>query len=160
MGRCKHACDNRDYSEIYAEELANAHEEEGALAPSFWDDMKQKGFTLIEMLIAVVVVCVIVVIALPMHAMRVKKSELVHAKTQLMTIKESQDRYKMENGAYTTDTTKLANWKTGTKKYRFQVEYADKSCFTVQANGDMDNDKVYDDDIWAINQSGTLTKIK
>jgi prepilin-type N-terminal cleavage/methylation domain-containing protein len=122
--------------------------------------MKRNGFTLIEMLIAVVVVCVIIVVALPMNAVRVKKSELVHAKTQLMTIKASQDRYKMENGGYTSDTTKLANWKTGTKKYRFQVEYADKSRFTVQANGDTDNDKVYDDTIWAIDQSGTLTQVK
>jgi prepilin-type N-terminal cleavage/methylation domain-containing protein len=122
--------------------------------------MKRNGFTLIEMLIAVVVVCIIIVIALPMHAVRAKKSELVHAKAQLMTIKESEDRYKMEHGIYTTDTTKLANWKTGTKKYRFQVEYADTSRFTAQANGDMDNDKVYDDDVWAIDQSGKLTQMK
>lgn len=121
--------------------------------------MERNGFTLIEMLIAVVVVCVIIVIALPMHAVRVKKSELVHAKVQLMTIKESEDRFKMENGSYTMDATKLANWKTGTKKYRFQVGYADTSRFTAQANGDMDNDKVYDD-IWAIDQSGMLTRIK
>ena len=121
--------------------------------------MERNGFTLVELLIAVVVFSVIVLIALPMHAVRAKKSELVHAKAQLMKIKESEDRYKMENGAYTTDTTKLANWKTGTKKYRFQVDYADKSRFTAQANGDMDNDKVYAD-VWAIDQSGTLTQIK
>ena len=50
------------------------------------------------MLVAIVVLCVIVVIALPMHAVRAKKSEQVHAKAQLMLIKESQDRYKMEHG--------------------------------------------------------------
>jgi prepilin-type N-terminal cleavage/methylation domain-containing protein len=122
--------------------------------------MKQNGFTLIEMLIAVVVVCAIVIITLPMNAMRAKKSELVRAKAQLATIKESQDRYKMEHGAYTTDTAKLTNWKPGTKKYRFQVEYADSSRFTAQANGDTDNDKVYDDDVWAIDQSGTLSQVK
>ncbi len=81
-------------------------------------------------------------------------------KSQLMLIKESQDRYKMENGTYTADTTKLANWKTGTKKYRFQVEYADSSRFMAQASGDLNNDKVYDDDIWTIDQNGTLTQIK
>jgi prepilin-type N-terminal cleavage/methylation domain-containing protein len=122
--------------------------------------MERNGFTLIELLVAVVVFSVILFIMLPMNAIRAKKSELVRAKTQLMTIKESQDRYKMENGEYTSDITKLANWKTGTKKYRFQVEYADSSRFMAQANGDTDNDKVYDDDIWAIDQSGTLTKIK
>jgi type IV pilus assembly protein PilE len=122
--------------------------------------MERNGFTVIEMLIAIIIVFVITAIALPMNAVRVKKSELIHAKTQLMTIKESQDKYKMENGEYTSDVTKLANWKTSTKKYQFQVDYADRSRFTAQANGDTDNDKAYDDDIWAIDQSGTLTKIK
>jgi prepilin-type N-terminal cleavage/methylation domain-containing protein len=122
--------------------------------------MERNGFTFVELLIAVVVFSVIVLIALPMHAVRMKKLEQVSAKVQLMKIKESQDRYKMENGAYTMDTAMLANWKTGTKKYRFQVEYADSSRFMAQANGDTDNDKVYDDDIWAIDQSGTLSQVK
>jgi prepilin-type N-terminal cleavage/methylation domain-containing protein len=122
--------------------------------------MKQNGFTFIELLITVVVICVIIVIVLPMHAVRLKKSEQTHAKAQLVTIKESEERYRMEHGAYTTDTTKLANWKTSTKKYRFHVEYADSSRFTVQAHGDVDNGKVYSDDVWAIDQSGTLKQVK
>ncbi len=110
--------------------------------------MKRNGFTVIEMLIAIVVFCVIVLIALPMHEVRAKKSEQVNAKVQLMLIKESEDKYKMENGTYTADTTKLANWKNNTKKYRFQVEYADSSRFVAQAAGDLNDDKIYDDDIW------------
>jgi prepilin-type N-terminal cleavage/methylation domain-containing protein len=122
--------------------------------------MERNGFTLVEMLIAIVVLCTIVAIALPMRVVQIKKSERLYAKAQLVTIKESQDRYKMEHGLYTTDTTKLANWKNGNKRYRFQVDYADKSRFTAQAHGDTDNDKVYDDVIWAIDQSGTLIQIK
>jgi len=122
--------------------------------------MKRNAFTLIEMLIAMVVLCVIVLIAFPMHAVRAKKSEQVNARAQLMTIRESEERYKMENGTYTSDTTKLANWKNNTRKYNFRIQYADASRFTAQANGDLNNDKVYDDDVWAIDQSGTLVKIK
>jgi prepilin-type N-terminal cleavage/methylation domain-containing protein len=122
--------------------------------------MNRNGFTFVEMLIAIVVLCTIIVIVVPMRVVRARKLDQAYAKAQLMTIKDSQDRYKMEHGMYTTDITKLANWKTGTKKYRFRIEYANRSRFTAQANGDMDNDKVYDDDIWAIDQSGTLTKIK
>jgi prepilin-type N-terminal cleavage/methylation domain-containing protein len=122
--------------------------------------MERNGFTVLEMLIAIVVFCVIILIALPMHAVRVKKSEQENAKTPLLLIKESEDRYKMENGTYTTDTTKLANWKNNTKKYCFQIEYADRSSFVVQANGDLNNDKIYDDDIVTIDQNGTFTKIK
>jgi prepilin-type N-terminal cleavage/methylation domain-containing protein len=81
--------------------------------------MKRNGFTLIEMFIAIFVLCTIVVIALPMHAVRAKKSELMHAKAQLMTIKASENKFKMEHGMYTMNTTKLANWKTGTKRYRY-----------------------------------------
>ncbi len=122
--------------------------------------MERKGFTVLELLIAIVVFCVIILIALPMHAVRAKKSEQVNAKAQLLLIKESEDRYKMENGTYTADRTKLANWKNNTKKYRFQVEYADNSRFVAQASGDLNNDKIYDDDILTIDQNGTLTKIK
>ena len=122
--------------------------------------MKRNGFTLIEVFIVIFVLCTIVVIALPMNSVRAKKSERVQAKAQLMTIKESQDRYKMEHGEYRSDNTKLANGKMGTKKYRFQVEYADKSRFTAQAHGDTDNDKVYNNEAWAIDQSGTVTQIK
>lgn len=122
--------------------------------------MERKGFTLLEMLVGIVVLCIIVLIALPMHAVRAKKSEQVNAKSQLMLIKESEDRYKMENGTYTADTTKLANWKNNTKKYRFQVEYADNFRFVAQASGDLNNDKIYDDDILTIDQNGMLTKIK
>ncbi len=113
-----------------------------------------------ELIIAVLVLFVITVIALPMRAVQVKKTEQVRAKAQLMTIKESQERYKMEHGKYTTDTTKLAGWKAGTKKYRFDMSYADRSRFMAQAHGDTDFDKVYDDDIWTIDQSGTLKQIK
>ena len=56
------------------------------------------------MFVAILVVSVIVALALPMKAIRVKNSE--------------------------------------------------------QAHGDTDNDKVYDDVVWAIDQSGTLTQIK
>ena len=122
--------------------------------------MRRNGFTFIELVITVAVFFVIGIIALPMHGVRMKKLEQRNVKAQLIAIKESQDRYKMEYGVYTTDTTKLANWKAGTKKYRFRMDYADRSSFTAQAHGDIDNDKVYDDVAWAIDQSGTLTQIK
>ena len=121
--------------------------------------MKRNGFTFIEMLVAIVVIFVIVLLALPMQMVRAKKSEQMNAKSQLMQIKESQEKYRMEHGSYTSDPTKLANWKTNTKRYRFQVEYADSSRFVAQAAGDLDDDKICEN-VWSIDQSGTLTKIQ
>lgn len=122
--------------------------------------MRRNGFTLIELLVAIVVMCTIITIVFPMRAVRAKKQELAHVKAQLMTIKDSQDKYRMEHGTYTMDTTKLVNWKKGTKKYRFCVEYADRSCFRAQAISDVDGNNFYHNDIWVIDQNGTLTQIR
>lgn len=121
--------------------------------------MKRNGFTLVELLVSVVVLCTIAAIALPMHAIKAKRTEQMQVKTQLMTIKDSQDKYRMKHGTYTTDTTKLVNWKSGTRKYRFCLEYADRSCFKAQAIGDVDGNDFYRD-IWVIDQNGTLTQIR
>lgn len=122
--------------------------------------MGRNGFTLVEMFVVIVVLCTITAILLPMRAIHLKKSEEAEAKAQLVTIKESQDKHKMKHGTYTTDVTKLVNWKTSTKQYRFRVEYADRSRFRAEAIGH--GKALYDSDgnVWAIDQSGTLTQVK
>jgi len=122
--------------------------------------MDRNGFTLIEMLIAIVVLCTIAAIAFPLRAIQVKNKEQVSVKDQLLIIKESQDKYKMEHGTFTTDATRLANWKARTKKYRFQIEYADKTHFRVRAAGSADDNEIFDDAAWTIDQSGMLTQVK
>jgi len=122
--------------------------------------MNRNGFTLIEMLIAIVVLCTIAAIAFPLRAIHIKNKEQVSVKDQLVTIKESQDKYKMEHGTFTTDATKLANWRAGIKKYRFQIEYADKTRFRARAAGSTDDNEIFDDTAWTIDQSGMLTQVK
>lgn len=121
--------------------------------------MDKKGFTFIEFLISIVVICVIVLIALPMYATRAKRSEQAIVKTQLMCIREAEETHRLFHGTYTADATKLANWKKGTKKYHFSINYADSTGFVAEANGDLNNDKVYDDR-WTIDQNGTLANVK
>jgi Tfp pilus assembly protein PilE len=130
-----------------------------ALAP-FFRSHEIKRFTIVEMLVTIIVLSAIVAIVLPMHAVRAGKLDLVRAKAQLVTIKESQDRYRTEHGTYTTDVTKLVNWKTSTKQYRFRVEYADRSRFRAEAIGHGEAHYDPDGPIWAIDQSGTLTQVK
>ena len=122
--------------------------------------MKKNGFTLIEMLITLTVLSIIVMIALPMHAMRVKKPRQAEAKTQLMIIREAQEKYKLQQGYYTADATKLSNWQPSLGRYQFKIKYADPTNFVAQANGDLNKDRVYDDDIWTIDQNGKLAKIR
>jgi prepilin-type N-terminal cleavage/methylation domain-containing protein len=70
---------------LYTKELTNFT---GGIKypPTFLKPMKRNGFTLIEMLITLTVLCIIVMIALPMHAMRAKRPRQAEAKAQLMVI--------------------------------------------------------------------------
>ena len=77
----------------------------------------------------------------------------------LITVKESENRYKMEHWIHTTDVTKLANGKNGTKKYRFGIHYADASRLTAQAEDGLNNDSIFAGDVRTIDRSGGLVKI-
>ena len=121
--------------------------------------MDKKGFTLIEFAIGFVVICVIVLMALPMNAMRIRKSEQENVKNQLFCIREAEEAHRASYGTYTDDATRLARWKQNTKKYHFRIRYADSSRFIAEANGDLNNDKICDD-TWTIDQNGVLANVK
>lgn len=122
--------------------------------------MGNKAFTVIEMLIMIGVMSAILLIALPMHAMRAKRPDQAQAKTQLFKVRDAEERHKLQYGTYTTDITRLANWKPILGRYQFRIRTADSTQFVAQAEGDLNNDKIYDDDTWTIDQSGTLKKVK
>jgi len=121
--------------------------------------LDKKGFTILELLIGTVIICIIVLIALPMYAMRGKRTEQINARAQLQCIKEAEELYRSHYGSYTADVSKLANWKQRTKKYHFRIRHASSTRFVAEANGDLNNDKIFDD-TWTINENGVLTNVK
>ncbi len=121
--------------------------------------LDRKGFTLIELLVGTVIVCVIILIALPMYAMRGKKTEQVNARAQLQCIREAEETYRSRHGSYTTDASQLVNWKQRTKKYHFRIRHASSTRFVAEANGDLNNDRIFDD-TWTIDENGVLTNVK
>ena len=121
--------------------------------------LDKKGFTILELLIGTVIICIIVLIALPMYAMRGKRTEQINARAQLQCIKEAEELYRSHYGSYTNDVSKLANWKQRTKKYYFRIRHASSTRFVAEANGDLNNDKICDD-TWTINENGVLTNVK
>ncbi|OPY81020.1 MAG: hypothetical protein A4E64_00076 [Syntrophorhabdus sp. PtaU1.Bin058] len=122
--------------------------------------MGNRAFTVIELLIMIGVMSAILVIALPMYAMRAKRPDRAQAKAQLYVIKDAEERHKLHYGSYTADITRLANWKSILGRYQFRIRTADSTQFVAQADGDLNNDKIYDDDTWTIDQSGTLKKVR
>jgi len=113
----------------------------------------------LEFVAGVMVMCAIVMIALPMYGMRARKTEQVNVKKQLACIREAEEAYRSRHGCYTTDVSKLTNWKQRTKKYRFRIRHASSTRFVAEANGDLNNDRICDD-TWTIDENGVLANVK
>ena len=121
--------------------------------------MNKKGFTIIELLVGLVIVIVIVLIALPLGGIRAKKQAERNMKAQMTCVREAEESYRVEHGTYTSDATKLANWKPMAKKYHFSIRDANATRFVAEAKADLNNDKVFDD-VWTIDENGVLKKVK
>ena len=99
----------------------------------------QKGFTLIELMIAVVVVAILAMFAVPAYNDSVKKGRRSDAKSMLTTIAARQEQYFMDNKTYADDVEKLGYTMTGTDTsstdghYRVRIASASATDFKAQA---------------------------
>lgn len=66
-----------------------------------------KGFTLIEVMIAVVIIGILASIAYPSYVQYVAKSARSEGLAAVMRVANLQEQYYLDNRAYTTDMTKL-----------------------------------------------------
>lgn len=65
------------------------------------------GFTLVELMIAVVIIAILSAVALPQYSNYVMKSRRVEAKTALLELASRQERFFAVNNAYTNDAARL-----------------------------------------------------
>ena len=66
-----------------------------------------RGFTLIELMIAVVIFAVLAAIAYPMYIDHIRKSRRAEAKTLLLEAQSKQERFLTENNVYAANMTSL-----------------------------------------------------
>lgn len=78
------------------------------------------GFTLIELMVAVVVAIILVSIAVPSYTNSVRKSRRTEAKTALLDLASREERFLSTNGAYTNDGGNLG-LASSTSNTAFQV---------------------------------------
>lgn len=99
------------------------------------------GFSLIELMVALMIVGILASIAYPSYLSQIQKSKRASAKTALLDLASRQARYYSTNNAYTTSLTTLGYASAGpiaipdanSPSYNLTVAQTDPSNFTATA---------------------------
>jgi len=118
---------------------------------------RERGVTLIELMIVVVVVSILTAVALPSYLTQVQKSRRAEAKSALTQIATMQQQFRTEQNRFTTDLTDLglgaAGWNdTDNGYYEVSVVGATApcpiaTCFALQVRPK--SGSAQEDDIWS-----------
>ena len=97
---------------------------------------KQKGFTLIELMIVVAIVGIITAIAVPGYQQYSLKAKRSDAKIALIQAADSQERFYVINNSYAVNNTQLfgaATEDSPERMYQLNVTAGDVNGFTISA---------------------------
>lgn len=114
-----------------------------------------KGFTLIELMIVVAIIGVLAAIAIPNFLNYQCKAKQSEAKSNLGSIRTSEEAYLAEFDTYTTDKTKLGFDTKGTARYSYSIAITAGTSFTAQASAA--NLKGTSTDAWTLTSAGVLS---
>jgi len=105
------------------------------------DSVRQKGFTLIELMIATAIVAILAAVAYPAYTRYVIKANRAAAQAQMLDIANRQQQFLLANRAYATTTALQTSGytlpSTLTTKYSYSVDVGSTTVpsFTITFTG-------------------------
>ncbi len=101
--------------------------------------VRQRGFTLIEVMITVAIVGILTAIALPSYSEYIRRVHRADARTGLMQAAQWLERAATANGVYPTSLPNALQWMDGNgvpdpgKRYNISLASSSNAAFTLQA---------------------------
>ncbi len=97
---------------------------------------KNKGFTLIELMVVVIIVGILAAVAVPIYRANIKKAAASEGAALLGSVLTAEKVYYAENNTYTTDKDDLDVEVAGNKYFTdYTVSSADANGFTATTSG-------------------------
>ncbi len=119
---------------------------------------RTQGFTLVELLIALVIVSILAAVAIPAYSAKVRQGRQVDAQRILMSVAQTEEIYRFQNGIYTNVVANLTNlgWANDSVNYPNPTIVLGNAGATFVATATANIGGAVAD-IWTIDNFGTLT---
>lgn len=126
---------------------------------------EQQGFSLTELMVALVIIGVLVLLALPRLMPVVNKAKATEAKLSLKQVYMLQKAYKFEYDKYSAELPQIGFEQerlitdNGTARYLVEIQNAELSKFVATATSvvDFDDDGIFN--VWEVNETGIIREV-